>query len=368
MRIGVAASLAIVAILVIVAFSVLPARDPDPATASASAPSGSNAPSLPIVLATDGIAPPSSIDGTGVADASVAPSQPGRVTTSTVTPKPTPAPVVAPTVTPKPTPAPVVAPTPRPTPAPTPRPTPAPTSAPGSHAVPASIDSTGATDASAALISWLASVPDGSTIAFKAGGVYRLNSALKFAHRHNLTFDGNGATLKGAGGTTEASSLFWLGSYGGGNTGIVIRDFTLVGNSTSPGVYKGGKEGAHGILVDGGTDIEIRNVKVSAVWGDCLYVGTWAAGVSFHDSTCTSNGRSGVAIIAGRNITVRHVAFRKSGYCTFDIEPNVSNGGCDQRQVPRQHGRDVEQLVRVRRRGPGLGRQRGDHQRQHGDR
>ena len=32
------------------------------------------------------------------------------------------------------------------------------------------------------------------------------------------------------------------------NTGITIRDFTLVGNSTTPGVYQGGKEGAHGVL------------------------------------------------------------------------------------------------------------------------
>ncbi len=79
-------------------------------------------------------------------------------------------------------------------------------------AVPATIDATGSSDASSALIAFVNTVPDGSTIVFKAGGVYRMDAALKFAHRHNLTFEGNGATLRANGGLTEASSLFWLGS------------------------------------------------------------------------------------------------------------------------------------------------------------
>ena len=208
------------------------------------------------------------------------------------------------------------------------KPTPTPTPAPSGIAVPASIDSTGATDASAALISWLdRSVPDGSTVVFKAGGVYRLDAAFKFAHRHNLTFEGNGATLKGNGGTTEASALFWLWSYGGGNTGIVIRNFKLVGNSPTPGVFHSGQEGADAILVDAGSNIEITNVTISGVWGDCLYVAGWADGVSFHDATCASPGRSGVSVTAAKNVTVQRVAFPKSGYCTFNVEPNTSDQG-----------------------------------------
>ncbi len=193
----------------------------------------------------------------------------------------------------------------------------------GRVSVPSSIDATGSTNVASALISFVNSVPDGSTIVFKKGGVYRLNAALKFAHRHNLTLEGNGATLKGVGGTTEASSLLWLGSFGGGNTGIVIRNFILAGNSTTPGVYKGGKEGAHGILIDGGSGIEISGVTVRGVWGDCLYIGSSATAVSFHDSNCASNGRNGVTVTSGTNVTVQRVAFPKSGYCTLDVEPNV---------------------------------------------
>ncbi len=191
--------------------------------------------------------------------------------------------------------------------------------------VPASVDATGGSDASAALIAFIGSVPDGSTIVFRAGATYRLDAAIKFAHRRNLTLAGNGATLRGHGGTTEASSLFWLGSYGGVNSGIVIRDFSLVGNSTTPGVYQGGKEGAHAILVDGGSGIDLSRVTVSGVWGDCLYVGGSADGVTFHDATCRSNGRNGVTITSGSNVTVQRVAFDAAGYCTFDIEPNQAS-------------------------------------------
>ena len=71
-------------------------------------------------------------------------------------------------------------------------------------------------------------------------------------------------------------------------------------------------------------DLEIANVNVSAVYGDCIKVGSGSDTVWFHDSTCTSVGRNGVSIIAGSNVTIERVAFPKSGYCTFDIEPNSS--------------------------------------------
>ncbi len=223
-------------------------------------------------------------------------------------------------------PASTLAPTPRPAPTPTPRPAPTPTDAPTplpAGTIPSWIDATGASDASAALIAFIRTVPDGSTVLFQAGGVYRMDSALKLAGRHNLTLEGKGATLKSNGGTTEASSLFWIGR----GSDIIIRDFHLVGNSPTPGVYQRSREGAHGVLIDASRNVEIANVTVSGVWGDCFYVGSWADTVWIHDSSCQSSGRNGVTITAGRNVTVERVAFPKSGYCTFDVEPNVSTEG-----------------------------------------
>jgi hypothetical protein len=176
---------------------------------------------------------------------------------------------------------------------------------------------------STALINFIGTVPDGSTIVFKAGGTYRVDKAIKFANRANLTLNGNGATLRGNGGTSTASSIFWLVA----NNGITIENFSMVGNDPTPGVYSLGNEGADGILVAEGTNIEVVNVTMSAIWGDCLYVAAGASEVTFRDSTCASAGRQGVTITAGKNVTIERVAFPKSGYCTFDIEPDVSSEG-----------------------------------------
>lgn len=239
-------------------------------------------------------------------------------------PTPTPAPT-SPPANPTPIAAPVagapqpIAPPPPATDAPTPPPV------TGGLAVPSSIDSTGAADVSAALIEFVRSVPDGSTISFAPGGVYRLDSALKFSNRRNLVFAGNGATLKqGGSGTNEHYSLIALW---GGNSGISVRDFNLVGASTSPGVFQGGREGAHAVLIDGGEGIDIANVSVSGVWGDAFYVGLWANNVQIHDSRVISAGRNGVTIIAGQNVTVERVTFDRVGYSTFDIEPNTASEG-----------------------------------------
>ena len=206
-----------------------------------------------------------------------------------------------------------------------PMPTPTPTASPVGIAVPASIDSTGVTDASAALYAWVRTVPDGSTIVFRAGGNYRMDSGLIVNGRHNLTFEGNGATLKSNGGYTEASSLFRVF----GDTGIVIRDFNLVGNSPTPGIYRPGQEGAHGIQIVEGGNIEIANVHISNTYGDCVNTDYWTDGVWMHDSTCTGASRCGFAIFSGKNILIEHDTFDHNGGMVLDIEPYESDGGAD---------------------------------------
>jgi Right handed beta helix region len=189
--------------------------------------------------------------------------------------------------------------------------------------VPSSIDATGATDASAGLTAFVRTVPDGSTIVFKAGGVYRMDRGLGLANRHDLTFEGNGATLKSNGNGQSESTLVTLDR----DSGITIRNLNLVGNSTTPGAYNPSNEGAHGIRIWDSDVTEISGVTISGVWGDCLYIGSWSENVRFHDSTCKSAGRMGVAITSGRNVTVQRATFGAIGYGVFDIEPNYSTEG-----------------------------------------
>jgi hypothetical protein len=187
--------------------------------------------------------------------------------------------------------------------------------------VPASIDSTGASDASAALNSWLRSVPDGSTIVFAANGVYRMDAGLALSSRRNLTLDGNGATLRSNGNGSGGSTLITLHR----SSGTTIRNFRLVGNSPTPGVYSTSGEQAHGVRIYSSSGTDISGITVSAVWGDCLYIADASSGVSFHDSQCTSVGLMGVGITSGSNITVERVRFDTIGYGLFDIEPNYAS-------------------------------------------
>jgi len=266
------------------------------------------------------------------ATATTAPA-PTKPSAPTVAPTKAPTATLAPTPAPTATPVPTVAPTatPVPTPAPTVAPTPAPTAAApvGGISVPSSIDATGATDVSAALNEFVQSVADGSTIVFPSGGTYKLGVALQLANRHNLTLDGNGATLKSAGSYDQLSSLIVLGhQYGGAwtgtNSGIVIKNFNLVGSSPTPGVFHSGQEGQSGVEIEDSTNIEIANVTVSAVYADGIKVGGTSNGVWFHDSHVYSAGRNGVTVTMGQNVTAERDAFDKSGYCVWDVESNYS--------------------------------------------
>jgi hypothetical protein len=204
-----------------------------------------------------------------------------------------------------------------------PTPTPVP---PAGITVPASIDASGGSDVSSALMSFIAGVPNGSTIVFRAGGTYRINVALKISGKSNITFNGNGATIKAVGsGSNENYSLFYFVTYGGGNSGIKVRNFNLVGSDPTPGTFSSGQEGQHGILVDGGTNFEIDHNTFSAAFGDGVEVNSGASYVRIHDNTFTSAGRNGLSVIWGNHVEFDHNTLGHMGYMPFDVEPNTSS-------------------------------------------
>ena len=217
-----------------------------------------------------------------------------------------------------------------------PGPTPGHPAASGAISVPATIDATGATDVSAALNAFVRGLPDGSTIVFKAGGTYKLGEALHLTDRHNLVFNGNGSTLRMAGCDVEDSAFLLDGIP---STGITISKFTMIGDNSGGGTtsaYIPLCESSMGVAIYGARDIDIANVTISSVHGECVYIdaggnprGTtpWSDGITFRDSTCQLNGRMGVAIIAASHVTVTRVIFEKLAISVFDIEPTRSDGG-----------------------------------------
>ena len=199
----------------------------------------------------------------------------------------------------------------------------------GSYDIPASIDATGTTDASTALINFIAGVPDGSLITFPSAGIYRIDKAIEFTSRHNLILDGNGCTLKytSVTGTTEGYSLFRDLSSG---SDIWIRNFVLIGSSPYPGVYTPGAWGSliggewqHGVIIQS-PRFEVSGCTISSVWGDGFTVFSGADNVWIHENTVTSAGRCGVAIINARNILVENNVFTTIGYVVCDNEPDLT--------------------------------------------
>lgn len=202
--------------------------------------------------------------------------------------------------------------------------------------VPATIDATGATDVSAALNDFLRSVPDQSTIMFKARGVYRIDQALHLIDRHDLLFNGNGATLRMAGCDVEDSAFLLDGAP---STRVTIRNFTMIGDNRDAGTplaYVGGCESSMGVAIYGARDIIVANTTISSVHGECVYidaggdprgVAPWADRITYKDSVCVRNGRMGVAIIAASHVTVTRNTFDDIAISVFDIEPTRPDGG-----------------------------------------
>jgi outer membrane biosynthesis protein TonB len=256
------------------------------------------------------------------------------------TPAPTAEPTVQPTqrpTTPAPTAEPTVQPTPRPTIDPT-APPPPPTSgrpfaAPATSAtytVPASIDDTGATDVFRALNDWIDTVPNGSIIAFPAGGTFKLSQGIKVGQRSNLVFRGNGSTLRltGSGGDHQSSAFvvgwsYRLGYWTGGSAHIAISNFTIVGNDPTPGTFGGG-ENQQAIRCNGSTFIEVSDVTVRAVYGDGVFVDN-CNDVWVHDTHVVTAGRNGLTVVQGERVLAEDNAYDAVGYVTFDDEPNFAS-------------------------------------------
>ena len=197
--------------------------------------------------------------------------------------------------------------------------------------VPSSIDPTGSSDVTEELREFIAGVPDGSTIALEPDGLYLLGGGLELSDRSNLVLEGNGATLRQTG---FGQSVFALVR----SSMVVIRDLAIVGDNPDAGTqdayHPDGQEYAHGIAILGSHDVEMSGVTISGVWGDGVFIaapGTdyadWSGRVWIHDATIELNGRMGVVVNAGQDVTVDHVVFDEIAISVFDIEPDLPDEG-----------------------------------------
>jgi hypothetical protein len=165
---------------------------------------------------------------------------------------------------------------------------------------------------------------------FPRGAIYRLGTAINVFDRHDLVFDGNGATFLVTGCGAD-DSAFTIGRWFPSSR-ITIRGFTITGQNTSAGTeqaFVAECEHTHGVSIHASTDIELDDLHISQTFGDCVYVGgggfEQTVGVYFHDSECQLSGRQGFTITNGAEVRVERVAFDKIAIMAFDIEPNEAS-------------------------------------------
>jgi hypothetical protein len=210
----------------------------------------------------------------------------------------------------------------------------APADAAATYVVPVTIDSTGASDVTAALNSFFASVPNGSVIQFKPGGRYRVEGTLKLSERSGLTFEGGGATIVA---TTPGDRDRRHWAIVGGSR-IVFRNLIVKGANPAAGTgdaaYNSTKEAQHGFDFQGVAGVELDRVTVTDVYGDFVYLGkkvvtggAWTSGVRIHDSHFERNGRQGISVTGAQDVVIERNWIGQTRRATFDLEPNGEGWG-----------------------------------------
>jgi hypothetical protein len=236
---------------------------------------------------------------------------------------------------PAPTPRPSPTPTPTPGPAPTPTPGPAPTPGAGVYYVPASIPADCSRDVAADIASWIASVPNNSTLVFGANACYKTERPITVANRVGLTLNGNGALFR----RFEVSPVELQWPYGNrhfsftGDSNIVVRNMRIVGINTVSddpvnwpgyGSYHQAFEFDHAFSFSGVQGIVVEDVSVNAVYGDGVYIGgrTLNTNARISRVTVDQNGRQGIGLAYVDGLLIENVTLLHSRRSGVDFEPN----------------------------------------------
>jgi hypothetical protein len=192
--------------------------------------------------------------------------------------------------------------------------------------VPASIDWHCAKDVTPALQTWINSMPNGSTLAFRPNGCYQIEGTLQVENRKSLLIEGNGSTFR-ASTIGERNRNQWrikLSHY------ITLQNIKTDGPNTA-WVYNSELEGQHGIGINGSDHILVSGISVRETYGDCVMVSRGGNGngntpstdVIVRNSTCTNIGRQGMSVTMARRVTLTGNRLDNVRRTVFDLEPNV---------------------------------------------
>ncbi|MGZ4678114.1 MAG: right-handed parallel beta-helix repeat-containing protein [Acidimicrobiia bacterium] len=198
------------------------------------------------------------------------------------------------------------------------------------HTVPASIPTNCSRDVTADLLTWITSVPDGSTLAFAPNACYRVDGTLLVRARNHLVFEGNHATFKAFTDGSElgdrlkirSRSMFSIAK----STDITLRDVVVVGANPHAGrsdlAYRAIYEAQHAYVLGDSHSVVLDHVEAYDVYGDFVYVGWRSSDVTVRNSTFSRNGRQGWTI-NGTNVLFENNTISETRRATIDMEPSL---------------------------------------------
>jgi hypothetical protein len=193
--------------------------------------------------------------------------------------------------------------------------------------VPGTIARDCSVDVSAALESWIASVPDNSTLSFPSKACYRIDETVLLDERRQLLLDGNDTTLKAV--TTGKRNRSQLQIRGGSD--LTVRHLIVQGANPHAGptaaAYVPDLEAQHAFLVNGATNVLLDHVQASDTYGDFVYIGPGdrqpSRNITVANSKFERSGRQGISITWAVNVNIEANTIDAVARSVFDLEANT---------------------------------------------
>jgi hypothetical protein len=164
------------------------------------------------------------------------------------------------------------------------------------------------------------------------GGCYRIDRSLVISNRVGLRFEGNNVTLNGSRNRDGKARIFWLKN----SRNITIRYLTIKGGNPHAGAREDAYvpsmewQAAYGIW--GSQDVLLDHVKAYDLYGDFVSIDPMWVGqtpvmprdVTIQYAHFERNGRQGISITGGENVTITKSYIGEVRHALLDLEPEWS--------------------------------------------
>lgn len=207
------------------------------------------------------------------------------------------------------------------------------------------VDSTGASDVSAAMAAFLAGVPNGSTIELRPGGRYRMDQTFLIARRSSLNVLGNGATFFFSTAGDRSTDAAIKATRARPNvrvldsTSISISNLNVIGANPLGGrvddAYQANYEAQHGFDVLNSVGVSLINDSATDTYGDFVYIGggygrdSRASNIVVRGFRGTRSGRQGITMTEASHILIENSTLTDLRRATFDMEPESDAASID---------------------------------------